>query len=92
MSSKRTGRALADVMGELDEEPAAAPIAVATLTPLPFETPHRRRSCRSTCKSPPATVSGFASLASTPGLACRSWGMRRGTDCWKRVGWSRWRR
>ena len=30
MSSKRTGRALADVMGELDEEPAAAPIAAAT--------------------------------------------------------------
>jgi len=27
MSSKRTGRALADVMGELDEEPTAAPIA-----------------------------------------------------------------
>ncbi|MFD1788568.1 hypothetical protein ACFSC3_13435 [Sphingomonas floccifaciens] len=26
MSSKRTGRALADVMGELDEEPTAAPI------------------------------------------------------------------
>ena len=25
MSSKRTGRALADVMGELDEEPAASP-------------------------------------------------------------------
>lgn len=30
MSSKRTGRALADVMGELDEEPAAPPIAAAT--------------------------------------------------------------
>lgn len=30
MSSKRTGRALADVMGELDEDPAAAPIAAAT--------------------------------------------------------------
>lgn len=29
MSSKRTGRALADVMGELDEEPAP-PIAAAT--------------------------------------------------------------
>ena len=27
MSSKRTGRALADVMSELDEEPAVAPIA-----------------------------------------------------------------
>ena len=27
MSSKRTGRALADVMGELDEEQAAPPIA-----------------------------------------------------------------
>lgn len=27
MSSKRTGRALADVMGELDEEPTVAPIA-----------------------------------------------------------------
>ncbi len=30
MSSKRTGRALADVMGELDEEPATPPIAAAT--------------------------------------------------------------
>ncbi len=30
MSSKRTGRALADVMGELDEEPAATPIAATT--------------------------------------------------------------
>lgn len=30
MSSKRTGRALADVMGELDEEPAASPSAVTT--------------------------------------------------------------
>lgn len=30
MSSKRAGRALADVMGELDEEPAAASIAAAT--------------------------------------------------------------
>lgn len=29
MSSKRTGRALADVMGGLDEEPVAAPITVA---------------------------------------------------------------
>lgn len=29
MSSKRTGRALADVMGELDEEPAVPPIAAA---------------------------------------------------------------
>lgn len=29
MSNKRTGRALADVMGELDEEPTTAPIAVA---------------------------------------------------------------
>ena len=33
MSSKRTGRALADVMGELDEEPAGAPIATATADP-----------------------------------------------------------
>lgn len=33
MSSKRTGRALADVMGELDEEPiAAAPVAAAAET------------------------------------------------------------
>lgn len=30
MSSKRTGRALADVMGELDEEPAAPPTVAAT--------------------------------------------------------------
>lgn len=30
MSSKRTGRALADVMGELDEEPATPPIVAAT--------------------------------------------------------------
>lgn len=29
MSSKRAGRALADVMGELDEEPTVAPITVA---------------------------------------------------------------
>ena len=35
MSSKRTGRALADVMGELNEEPAAAPIAVATANAAP---------------------------------------------------------
>lgn len=35
MSSKRTGRALADVMGELDEEPAAAPIAAATAEAAP---------------------------------------------------------
>lgn len=35
MSSKRTGRALADVMGELDEEPAAAPIAAATAEVAP---------------------------------------------------------
>lgn len=35
MSSKRTGRALADVMGELDEEPAVAPIAAtAEATPV----------------------------------------------------------
>lgn len=34
MSSKRTGRALADVMGELDEEPAAAPIATADAAPV----------------------------------------------------------
>lgn len=31
MSSKRTGRALADVMGELDEEPTVAPIAPAAV-------------------------------------------------------------
>jgi len=35
MSSKRTGRALADVMGELDEEPIAAPIAATTADALP---------------------------------------------------------
>lgn len=35
MSSKRTGRALADVMGELDEEPAAASIAAATADAAP---------------------------------------------------------
>ena len=35
MSSKRTGRALADVMGELDEEPAAAHTAAATADPAP---------------------------------------------------------
>ena len=35
MSSKRTGRALADVMGELDEEPAADQIAVATADAAP---------------------------------------------------------
>ncbi|MBB6229338.1 hypothetical protein FHS79_003539 [Polymorphobacter multimanifer] len=29
MSSKRTGRALADVMGELDEEPTVTPTAAA---------------------------------------------------------------
>lgn len=32
MNSKRTGRALADVMGELDEEPAATSVA-ATVPP-----------------------------------------------------------
>ena len=31
MSSKRTGRALADVMGELDEEPTVVPIAAVTM-------------------------------------------------------------
>jgi hypothetical protein len=36
MSSKRTGRALADVMGELDEEPATAPIAAATVDAAPI--------------------------------------------------------
>ena len=35
MSSKRTGRALADVMGELDEGPAAAPTAMVTAGPAP---------------------------------------------------------
>ena len=35
MSSKRTGRALADVMGELDEKPAAAPIVAATADSAP---------------------------------------------------------
>lgn len=35
MSSKRTGRALADVMGELDEKPAAASIVAATTDPAP---------------------------------------------------------
>jgi hypothetical protein len=35
MSSKRTGRALADVMGELDEEPAASPITAATADAAP---------------------------------------------------------
>ena len=35
MSSKRTGRALADVMGELDEEPAATPIAATTADAAP---------------------------------------------------------
>lgn len=37
MSSKRTGRALADVMGELDEEPGAAPTpAAAEDAPAPI--------------------------------------------------------
>ena len=35
MSSKRTGRALADVMSELDEEPAASPITAATADAAP---------------------------------------------------------
>lgn len=35
MSSKRTGRALADVMGELDEEPAATPSAAAAADAAP---------------------------------------------------------
>ena len=35
MSSKRTGRALADVMGELDEEPAAAPSTAAATEAAP---------------------------------------------------------
>lgn len=35
MTSKRTGRALADVMGELDEEPAASPIVAATTEAAP---------------------------------------------------------
>lgn len=36
MSSKRTGRALADVMGELDEEPVAASIVATTeVAPAP---------------------------------------------------------
>lgn len=35
MSSKRTGRALADVMGELDEEPTAAPIAATAADVVP---------------------------------------------------------
>lgn len=34
MSSKRTGRALADVMGELDEEPTTVPIATADAAPV----------------------------------------------------------
>lgn len=33
MSSKRPGRALADVMGELDEEPITAPIASEPTAP-----------------------------------------------------------
>ena len=35
MSNKRTGRALADVMGELDEKPAAAPIVATTTDTSP---------------------------------------------------------
>ena len=34
MSSKRAGRALADVMGGLDEEPAAAPVAAGSAAPI----------------------------------------------------------
>lgn len=37
MSSKRAGRALADVMGELDEEPIASPAAPASATPAAQE-------------------------------------------------------
>jgi len=60
MSSKRTGRALADVMGELDEEPTAAPITPTMADAAPVRdrtspaivpinvqvTPHDRRRLR----------------------------------------------
>ena len=60
MSSKRTGRALADVMGELDEEPQAAAAVAAAADPSPAKgtsspaivpinvlvTPHDRKRLR----------------------------------------------